>query len=109
FRVQPMLATLVPEPFNAKGWVFEEKCDGYRILCVQGGQPGDPPLPERPGLHEDLCRGRGRRRPPRTADGTPRRGSGRVRPKATRLELPAPAERLAARGLRGLRLLLCRR
>src|SRR5262245_17319228 len=32
FRVQPMLATLVPEPFNAKGWVFEEKYDGYRIL-----------------------------------------------------------------------------
>jgi hypothetical protein len=28
FRVQPMLATLVPEPFNAKGWVFEEKYDG---------------------------------------------------------------------------------
>jgi bifunctional non-homologous end joining protein LigD len=32
-----MFATLVPEPFNAKGWVFEEKYDGYRILADKEG------------------------------------------------------------------------
>jgi bifunctional non-homologous end joining protein LigD len=32
-----MLATLVAEPFNAKGWVFEEKYDGYRILAYKEG------------------------------------------------------------------------
>jgi hypothetical protein len=30
-----MLATLVPEPFNAKGWVVE--ADGYRILAYKEG------------------------------------------------------------------------
>ena len=28
FRVQPMLATLVAEPFDKPGWVYEEKYDG---------------------------------------------------------------------------------
>jgi bifunctional non-homologous end joining protein LigD len=36
-RVQPMLATLVKEPFNRPGWVYEEKYDGYRILAYKEG------------------------------------------------------------------------
>lgn len=35
FRVQPMLATLVPQPFNKPGWVYEEKYDGDRILAYK--------------------------------------------------------------------------
>lgn len=38
FRVQPMLATLVPEPFHRAGWVYEEKYDGYRILAYKEGR-----------------------------------------------------------------------
>lgn len=30
--VSPMLATLVDEPFDRKGWIFEVKWDGYRII-----------------------------------------------------------------------------
>ena len=37
FRVRPMLATLVREPFDAPGWVYEEKYDGYRILAYKEG------------------------------------------------------------------------
>jgi bifunctional non-homologous end joining protein LigD len=37
FRVQPMLATLVKEPFHRLGWVYEEKYDGYRILAYKEG------------------------------------------------------------------------
>lgn len=37
-RVQPMLATLVKEPFNERGWVYEEKYDGYRILAYKEGR-----------------------------------------------------------------------
>ncbi|HWY45908.1 MAG TPA: non-homologous end-joining DNA ligase [Bryobacteraceae bacterium] len=37
FRVQPMLATLVREPFHRPGWVFEEKYDGYRIVAYKEG------------------------------------------------------------------------
>jgi bifunctional non-homologous end joining protein LigD len=37
FRVQPMLATLVKEPFHQAGWVYEEKYDGYRILAYKEG------------------------------------------------------------------------
>jgi bifunctional non-homologous end joining protein LigD len=37
FRVQPMLATLVREPFDKPGWVYEEKYDGYRILAYKEG------------------------------------------------------------------------
>ena len=32
-----MLATLVKEPFNQPGWVYEEKYDGYRILAYKEG------------------------------------------------------------------------
>jgi bifunctional non-homologous end joining protein LigD len=35
FRVQPMLATLVPEPFDKPGWVYEEKYDGIRVLAYK--------------------------------------------------------------------------
>ena len=38
FRAQPMLATLVDEPFHRKGWVYEEKYDGYRILAYKEGK-----------------------------------------------------------------------
>lgn len=37
FRVRPMLASLVPEPFDRAGWVFEEKYDGDRILAYKEG------------------------------------------------------------------------
>src|SRR5258708_16139685 len=37
FRVRPMLATLVPEPFHKNGWVYEEKYDGDRILAYKEG------------------------------------------------------------------------
>src|SRR5262245_52160591 len=33
-----MLATLVGEPFDRPGWVFEEKYDGYRILAYKEGE-----------------------------------------------------------------------
>ena len=32
-----MLATLVSEPFNEPGWVYEEKYDGIRILAYKEG------------------------------------------------------------------------
>ncbi|MGC1830414.1 MAG: non-homologous end-joining DNA ligase [Candidatus Acidiferrales bacterium] len=35
FRVRPMLATLVAEPFDRPGWVYEEKYDGDRILAYK--------------------------------------------------------------------------
>jgi len=38
FRVRPMLATLVREPFDKPGWVYEEKYDGYRILAYKEGR-----------------------------------------------------------------------
>jgi bifunctional non-homologous end joining protein LigD len=37
FRAQPMLATLVAEPFDKSGWVYEEKYDGDRILAYKEG------------------------------------------------------------------------
>jgi bifunctional non-homologous end joining protein LigD len=37
--IQPMLATLVDEPFSDPGWVFETKWDGFRSVCyLQNGQ-----------------------------------------------------------------------
>ncbi len=32
-RIKPMLATLVDEPFDRKGWLFEVKWDGYRAIA----------------------------------------------------------------------------
>jgi bifunctional non-homologous end joining protein LigD len=37
FRVSPMLAKLVAKPFHKRGWVYEEKYDGYRILAYKEG------------------------------------------------------------------------
>ena len=37
FHAQPMLATLVRQPFHNSGWVYEEKYDGYRILAYKEG------------------------------------------------------------------------
>ena len=37
FRVRPMLATLVDEPFDEPGWVYEEKYDGIRVLAYKEG------------------------------------------------------------------------
>lgn len=34
-RPQPMLATLVAEPFDRPGWVYEEKYDGDRMLAYK--------------------------------------------------------------------------
>ncbi|HUL46985.1 MAG TPA: non-homologous end-joining DNA ligase [Steroidobacteraceae bacterium] len=36
-RPQPMLATLVAEPFDRPGWVYEEKYDGDRMLAYKQG------------------------------------------------------------------------
>jgi bifunctional non-homologous end joining protein LigD len=38
FRISPMLASLAREPFQRKGWVFEEKYDGYRIVAYKEGK-----------------------------------------------------------------------
>ena len=38
FRVHPMLATLVAEPVDRPGWVYEEKYDGDRILAYKEGE-----------------------------------------------------------------------
>ena len=35
FRVQPMLATLVLQPFDKPGWDYEEKYDGDRMLAYK--------------------------------------------------------------------------
>lgn len=37
FRVRPMLATLIPEPFDTPGWIYEEKYDGFRLLAYKEG------------------------------------------------------------------------
>jgi hypothetical protein len=31
--LQPMLATLTDAPFDDPGWVFEDKCDGFRMIA----------------------------------------------------------------------------
>ena len=33
-KISPMLATLVDEPFDKPGWVYEVKWDGYRALAL---------------------------------------------------------------------------
>jgi bifunctional non-homologous end joining protein LigD len=38
FRVRPMLATLVEQPFDKPDWVYEEKYDGYRLLAYREGK-----------------------------------------------------------------------
>src|ERR1051325_11517047 len=34
---KPMLATLVDDPFDDKGWVFETKWDGFRLVTEKSG------------------------------------------------------------------------
>ncbi len=36
--VSPELATLVKEPFSKKGWLFEKKFDGIRVIVVKKGK-----------------------------------------------------------------------
>lgn len=36
--IPPMLATLIPEPFNRPGWLNEEKYDGFRALAYRRGK-----------------------------------------------------------------------
>src|SRR5689334_3160555 len=36
--VQPMLCTLVAEPFDDTAWLFEPKLDGLRVLCRFDGK-----------------------------------------------------------------------
>jgi hypothetical protein len=38
-RLQPMLATLTDAPFDDPDWVFETKCDGFRMIaCIDRGK-----------------------------------------------------------------------
>ena len=37
-RIRPMLATLVPQPFDRPGWVYEEKYDGERAIAHRHGK-----------------------------------------------------------------------
>ncbi|MGY4458644.1 non-homologous end-joining DNA ligase [Bradyrhizobium sp. LB13.1] len=38
-RLQPMLATLTDAPFDDPDWVFEDKYDGFRMVCeIRGGK-----------------------------------------------------------------------
>lgn len=39
--VQPMLTTLIEEPFNKEGWLFEIKWDGYRAVAAKHGSDVD--------------------------------------------------------------------
>jgi bifunctional non-homologous end joining protein LigD len=37
--LQPMLATLADAPFDEKGWLFEDKYDGFRMVAkINGGK-----------------------------------------------------------------------
>src|SRR6185436_10209179 len=36
--VQPMLATLVDQPFDEAGWIYEVKWDGYRAIALCDGK-----------------------------------------------------------------------
>ena len=47
--VSPMLATLVDEPFDDDGWLYEIKWDGYRAICTVD-QKGSVTLVSRNGL-----------------------------------------------------------
>lgn len=38
FRVKPMLASAVPEPFHRAGWIYEEKYDGDRMIAYKEGR-----------------------------------------------------------------------
>lgn len=36
FTVTLMQPTLIAQPFHHKGWVYEEKVDGYRMVACKG-------------------------------------------------------------------------
>ena len=36
-RLRPMLATLTDAPFDDKGWIFEDKYDGFRMVATTVG------------------------------------------------------------------------
>jgi len=36
--IRPMLASLVAEPFNRPGWIYEEKYDGFRAIAYRRGK-----------------------------------------------------------------------
>jgi bifunctional non-homologous end joining protein LigD len=38
FRIRPMLATLVDQPFDEPGWTYEEKYDGVRLVAYKEGK-----------------------------------------------------------------------
>jgi bifunctional non-homologous end joining protein LigD len=40
-NIQPMLATLIEEPFDSKDWLFELKMDGVRAVVVKNGSKLD--------------------------------------------------------------------
>ena len=61
-----MLATLVDEPFDRPGWVYEEKYDGYRIVAYKEGAHVtllSRNLKDRTATFPDVARAVGRLRP----------------------------------------------
>ena len=105
FRIRPMLATLVDEPFDRPGWVYEEKYDGYRILAYKEG--GAIHLLSRNDLDRtatfaEIAEAIGR---PARPDAASRRRGGGVRP-AARLPLSAAPAGLGPPRLRRVRLSL---
>ncbi len=46
FASQPMLAELTDRPFDRKGWIYEVKYDGYRILAAKEGEQSDGAKPD---------------------------------------------------------------
>ncbi|HEX8763180.1 MAG TPA: DNA ligase D [Candidatus Saccharimonadales bacterium] len=41
WHVRPMLCTLIDEPFDKQGWLFEMKWDGYRAIAAKHGSGVD--------------------------------------------------------------------
>ena len=102
FRVRPMLATLVDEPFHRPGWVYEEKYDGYRILAYKEGSGVTLLSAKRARPDVDIRRDRRGRRPAARPDPAARRRSRGLRP-ASRLPVSTPAAGLGPPRLRRLR------
>src|SRR5438309_5090592 len=53
-QIKPMLATLVSEPFDRPGWLFEIKWDGYRAIAEVRKTRGAPLLQESTFLRRGL-------------------------------------------------------
>jgi ATP-dependent DNA ligase len=45
-RLKPMLATLVDKPFDAPGWTYEIKWDGYRAIAFLNERNCEPDFQE---------------------------------------------------------------